>query len=182
MEQNFKEILKAIGEDPSREGLLRTPHRAAKAIEFLTSGYKMDPREILNNAVFKEDYDQMVTVKDIEFHSLCEHHVLPFWGLAHVAYLPNGHVIGLSKIPRIVDIFSRRLQVQERLTEQIADCLVDLLNPLGVAVVIQGRHTCASMRGVQKQNSYMITSAMRGIFRDKFEPRAEFLGMIGDLK
>ena len=178
MVSDYLEILKKIGEDPQREGLLKTPARAAKAMMDLTSGYDMDPVEILNEAVFHEDCDEMIIVRDIEFHSLCEHHILPFMGSIDVAYVPKGKIIGLSKIPRIVDMFSRRLQVQERLTQQIANALKELLDPAGVGVVCRGQHTCMSMRGVQKQNAYMITNAMEGVFRKDYAARQEFLSMI----
>lgn len=178
MVKQYLEILKDIGEDPQREGLLKTPARAAKAIYDLTSGYDMDPVKILNEAVFHEDCDEMIIVRDIEFHSLCEHHILPFMGSIDVAYVPDGKIIGLSKIPRIVDMYAKRLQVQERLTEQIAGALQELLEPKGVGVVCRGQHTCMSMRGVQKQNAYMITNAMKGVFLEKPEARHEFLSMI----
>ena len=178
MVEQYLDILKQIGEDPEREGLLKTPARAAKAIQELTSGYNMDPVKILNEAVFHEDCDEMIIVQGIEFHSLCEHHILPFWGSVDVAYVPRGKIIGLSKIPRIVDMYSKRLQVQERLTEQIGNALEDLLDPAGVAVVCRGKHTCMSMRGVQKQNASMITNAMKGVFMDNHSARQEFLAMI----
>ena len=176
--KNFLEILESTSENVNREGLRDTPDRASKAFQFLTSGYNQNPYEILNNAIFEEEYDQMIIVRDIEFYSLCEHHILPFFGKCHVGYIPNGRVIGLSKIPRLVDIFSRRLQVQERLTEQIADSIIELLEPLGAGVIMEAQHTCMSMRGVQKQDSYMVTNSMKGIFRKQFEPRKEFLSMI----
>ena len=178
MVKEYLKILKDIGEDPQREGLLKTPARAAKAIYDLTSGYGMDPIKILNEAVFHEDCDEMIIVRDIEFHSLCEHHILPFMGSIDVAYVPNGKIIGLSKIPRIVDMYAKRLQVQERLTQQVATALQELLEPKGVGVVCRGQHTCMSMRGVQKQNAYMITNAMEGVFRDNHSARQEFLAMI----
>ena len=171
-------ILKNIGENPSREGLRRTPHRVAKAWGFLTSGYAMDVNQVLNGAVFTEKYDEMVIVKDIDFFSLCEHHLLPFYGKAHVAYIPKGKIVGLSKIPRIVDIFSKRLQVQERMTQQIADTLFETLEPDGVAVVIDARHLCMMMRGVEKQHSVATTSAMLGSFREDERTRNEFLKLI----
>lgn len=174
---NYHQVLKQIGENPGREGLLKTPERIAKAMLFLTQGYDLDAREILRSAMFKEEYSQMVVVKDIEVYSMCEHHMLPFFGKAHVAYIPNGHVVGLSKIPRIVDVFARRLQVQERLTNEIRDCIQDNLQPLGVGVVIECRHLCMSMRGVQKQNSVTTTSAFTGEFL-KEKTRAEFLNLI----
>jgi GTP cyclohydrolase I len=174
---SYEQVLKNIGEDPKREGLLKTPERMSKAMLYLTHGYDLDAKEILESAKFKEDYSQMVVVKDIEVYSMCEHHMLPFFGKAHVAYIPNGHVVGLSKIPRVVDAFARRLQVQERLTNQIRDCIQDTLEPMGVAVVIECRHLCMSMRGVQKQNSVTTTSAFTGEFiREK--TRAEFLHLI----
>ena len=178
MEHLVKGILSAIGEDPQREGLARTPHRVAKAYQFLTKGYRQDVQEILNGAIFNEKYSEMVVVKDIDFYSMCEHHMLPFFGKAHVAYIPNGKIVGLSKIPRIVEIFSRRLQVQERLTQQIAQTLYDALTPDGVGVVIEARHMCMMMRGVEKQNSAATTSSMLGIFRDDVKTRGEFLHLI----
>jgi GTP cyclohydrolase I len=174
-EQIVHQMLEEIGEDPQREGLLRTPHRVAKAWGFLTSGYAKDIRKELNGAVFEEKYSEMVIIKDIDFFSTCEHHMLPFFGRAHVAYIPNGKIIGLSKIPRIVEVFSRRLQVQERMTQQIADTLYEALTPLGVGVVIEARHMCMMMRGVEKQNSAATTSAMLGVFRDDVKTRQEFL-------
>ena len=176
--KNIKDILKEIGEKPEREGLLKTPERVAKSIGFLTNGYKQDPAEILKSAMFSEDYSQMVLVKDIEIYSLCEHHMLPFFGKAHIAYIPNGHIVGLSKIPRIVDVFSRRLQVQERLTDEVKDCLQDTLNPKGVAVVIEAQHLCMQMRGVQKQHSSTTTSAFSGIFLKDDKTRSEFMNLI----
>lgn len=174
---SFEAIIKNLGEDTTREGIVKTPERAAKAMQFLTSGYYMDPSEILRGAMFKEDYDDMVIVKDIELYSLCEHHMLPFFGKAHIAYIPNGHIVGLSKLPRIVDVFSRRLQVQERLTHDILECINDTLKPQGVAVVIEASHMCMMMRGVQKQNSTTTTSGFRGQF-EKQETRNEFLKLI----
>ncbi|HAL81482.1 MAG TPA: GTP cyclohydrolase I FolE [Mucilaginibacter sp.] len=174
---HYKDILKQIGEKPEREGLLKTPERVAKALLYLTHGYDLDAREILNSAMFREDYSQMVIVKDIEVYSMCEHHILPFFGKAHVAYIPNGHVVGLSKIPRVVDVFARRLQVQERLTNEIRDCIQETLQPLGVGIVIECRHLCMSMRGVQKQNSVTTTSAFTGEFL-KEKTRTEFLNLI----
>jgi GTP cyclohydrolase I len=178
VERAVKVILEAIGEDPRREGLRRTPERVAKAWEFFTSGYGQDVKEVLNEAVFQEKYNEMVLVKDIDFFSLCEHHLLPFYGKAHIAYIPNGKILGLSKIPRIVEIFSRRLQVQERMTQQIADTLYETLEPDGVAVVIEARHLCMMMRGVEKQNSLATTSAMLGSFREDERTRNEFLNLI----
>lgn len=177
LQQNFSEILKGVGEDISREGILKTPERAAKAMQFLTSGYEQNPSEILQSAMFAEDYHDMVIVKDIELYSLCEHHILPFFGKAHIAYIPNGHIVGLSKIPRIVDVFARRLQVQERLTHDILECINTTLKPKGVAVVIEASHMCMMMRGVQKQNSVTTTSGFRGQF-EKIETRNEFLKLI----
>ena len=174
---HFSEVINLLGEDTSREGLVKTPERASKAMKFLTEGYEMDPQQILQGAMFKENYNEMVIVKDIELYSLCEHHMLPFFGKAHIAYIPNGHIVGLSKIPRVVDVFSRRLQVQERLTEQILDCINDTLQPEGVAVVIEASHMCMMMRGVQKQNSTTTTSGFRGSFKDT-DTRNEFLKLI----
>jgi GTP cyclohydrolase I len=174
---HYAAILPQLGEDPSREGLLKTPERVAKALQFLTQGYDMDPATILKSAMFTEDYSQMVVVKDIEVFSMCEHHMLPFFGKAHIAYIPNGHIVGLSKLPRVVDAFARRLQVQERLTNEIRDCIQDTLNPVGVAVVIECKHLCMAMRGVQKQNSVTTTSAFTGAFEED-KTRAEFLRLI----
>ena len=174
---HFSEVINLLGEDTSREGLVKTPERASKAMKFLTEGYEMDPKQILQSAMFKEDYNEMVIVKDIELYSLCEHHMLPFFGKAHIAYIPSGHIVGLSKIPRVVDVFSRRLQVQERLTEQILDCINDTLRPEGVAVVIEASHMCMMMRGVQKQNSTTTTSGFRGSFKET-DTRNEFLKLI----
>ena len=179
IKSQFKSIIEDLGEDTSREGLLKTPERAAKAMQFLTQGYEQDPSKVLKSAMFKESYNEMVIVKDIELFSLCEHHILPFFGKAHIAYIPNGHIVGLSKLPRIVDIFSRRLQVQERLTEQILNCINDTLKPEGVAVVIEATHMCMMMRGVQKQNSKTTTSGFRGAFQ-KIETRTEFLKLISE--
>ncbi|HMS15492.1 MAG TPA: GTP cyclohydrolase I FolE [Planctomycetota bacterium] len=173
-----KEQLKAIGEDPTREGLLRTPERVAKSMAFLTSGYSTDFEVLLNKAIFEEDCHEMVLVRNIELYSMCEHHMLPFFGKAHVAYIPNGKIIGLSKIPRLVDMFARRLQVQERLTTQVAEALECALNPRGVGVVIEARHLCMMMRGVEKQNSSATTSSMLGIFRTDSKTRMEFLNLI----
>jgi GTP cyclohydrolase I len=172
-------ILELIGEDPEREGLLQTPVRVAKSLSFMTMGYNHNPCEIINSAKFKEDYKQMVIVKDIDLYSMCEHHMLPFFGKAHVAYIPNGYITGLSKIARVVEAFSRRLQVQERLTMQIRDCLQDCLSPLGVAVVIEAQHMCMQIRGVQKQNSVTTTSAFTGIFLKELNTREEFIHLIG---
>jgi GTP cyclohydrolase I len=175
----YYRILKLIGEDPEREGLEKTPVRVAKALNYLTMGYNHNACEIINSAKFKEDYKQMVIVKDIDLYSMCEHHMLPFYGKAHVAYIPDGYITGLSKIARVVEAFSRRLQVQERLTMQIRDCLQDCLNPLGVAVVIEAQHMCMQIRGVQKQNSVTTTSAFTGIFLEKLNTREEFIHLIG---
>jgi GTP cyclohydrolase IA len=177
LKDNFKQIIKGVGEDAEREGVLNTPERAAKAMQFLTQGYSMDAEEILKKAVFEETYDEMVVVKDIELYSLCEHHMLPFFGKAHIAYIPNGKIIGLSKLPRVVDVFARRLQVQERLTHDILECLNKTLKPQGVAVVIEAVHLCMMMRGVQKQNSATTTSGFRGQFKE-IETRNEFLKLI----
>ena len=177
LQGNFDSILKEIGEDPKREGLMKTPERAAKAMQFLTQGYEQDAEQILRSAMFAEDYSEMVIVKDIELYSLCEHHMLPFFGKAHVAYIPNGHIVGLSKIPRVIDVFARRLQVQERLTDQILHCIQNTLQPLGVAIVIEARHMCMMMRGVQKQNSVTTTSAFTGEFQ-RVETRNEFLNLL----
>jgi GTP cyclohydrolase I len=171
-------IIKSIGEDPLREGLLKTPYRVAKSFEFLTKGYREDPNLVINEAIFHENSDEMVVVKDIEIYSLCEHHMLPFIGKAHVAYIPNGKIIGLSKIAHLVEIYTRRLQVQERLTIQIANTIQQCLNPLGVAVVIKAKHLCMQMRGVEKQNSSMITSSMLGVFREDSATRSEFFNLL----
>ncbi|NEV94229.1 GTP cyclohydrolase I FolE [Psychroflexus sp. YR1-1] len=175
---SYLSILENIGEDPSRNGILKTPERAAKAMQFLTQGYEMDPQKILLGAMFDEDYDDMVLIKDIELYSLCEHHMLPFFGKVHIAYIPNGKIVGLSKIPRVVDVFARRLQVQERLTHDILECINDTLQPKGVAIVIEAQHMCMMMRGVQKQNSATTTSGFRGAFKNQ-ETRNEFLKLIG---
>lgn len=175
---HYKEILGLIGEDPDREGLLKTPERVAKAMQFLTHGYDLNPEELLRSAMFKEDYRQMVIVKDIEIYSMCEHHMLPFIGKAHVAYIPNGYIVGLSKIPRVVDAFARRLQVQERLTTQIKECVFNTLKPLGVAVVIEAEHLCMRMRGIQKQNSVATTSDFVGAFCIE-KTRQEFINLLG---
>ena len=177
IKEHYAEVINLLGEDTSREGLVKTPERASKAMKFLTEGYEIDPQQILQSAMFKEDYSEMVIVKDIELYSLCEHHMLPFFGKAHIAYIPNGHIVGLSKIPRVVDVFARRLQVQERLTEQILDCINETLQPQGVAVVIEASHMCMMMRGVQKQNSTTTTSGFRGSFRET-DTRNEFLKLI----
>lgn len=175
----YKRVLSLIGEDPSREGLIKTPERVAKSIQYLTMGYSMNPCEIINSAKFREDYKQMVIVKDIDLYSMCEHHMLPFFGKAHVAYIPDGFITGLSKLARVVEALSRRLQVQERLTMQIRDCIQDCLNPLGVAVVIEAQHMCMQIRGVQKQNSVTTTSAFTGIFLSNLNTREEFVHLIG---
>ena len=178
MQDLIKHLLRELGEDPEREGLVKTPERVDKALRFLTSGYAADIDGMLNGALFGVDYSEMVIVRDIDFYSMCEHHLLPFFGKCHVAYIPNGKVIGLSKIPRLVDIFARRLQLQERMTNQIASTIHDKIQPLGVAVVCEGTHLCMAMRGVEKQNSYTITSAMLGAFRDQQRTRMEFLELL----
>jgi GTP cyclohydrolase I len=178
MKDIIRQLLAGLGEDPSREGLLDTPKRMEKSLRFLTSGYTADVDAVLNNALFAVDYNEMVIVKDVDFYSLCEHHLLPFFGRCHVAYIPQGRVLGLSKIPRLVEIFSRRLQIQERLTSQIAETILDKVEPLGVAVVMEAAHLCMSMRGVEKQNSVAVTSAMLGVFRDDARTRMEFLELI----
>ena len=178
LSKQYSEIIEKIGEDVSRDGLMKTPERAAKAIQFLTKGYNEDPEKILQSALFDETYNEMVLVKDIEVYSLCEHHILPFFGKAHVAYIPNGKVVGLSKIPRIVDVYARRLQVQERLTQDVLQAIEGALHPQGVAVIIEARHMCMMMRGVEKQNSVTTTSAFTGQFRDA-KTRAEFLNLVG---
>ncbi len=177
MHQHFKAIIEGLGEDTSREGLLKTPERAKKAFEYLTQGYRIDPGKILQSALFKELYSEMVVVKNVELYSLCEHHLLPFFGKAHIAYIPNGYIVGLSKLPRVVDAFARRLQVQERLTHEIIHCIDSYVKPLGAAVVIEARHMCMMMRGVQKQNSITKTSAFTGIFKNA-ETRSEFFNLI----
>src|SRR5438874_262648 len=178
----YHEVLLRLGEDPERDGLVRTPERVAKAMEYLTRGYQEDPAKLLTGALFDVDYDEMVIVKDIEMFSLCEHHMLPFYGKVHVAYLPKGKVIGLSKIPRLIDVFARRLQVQERLTKEIADTIQEAIDPIGVGVVIEARHLCMMMRGVEKQHSATVTSAMLGAFRNEHETREEFLSLIRSAK
>ena len=175
----YKEVLELIGENPEREGLLRTPVRVAKALQFLVHGYSLNPEEILQSAMFKEEYKQMVIVKDIEIYSMCEHHMIPFYGKAHVAYIPDGYITGLSKIARVVEAFSRRLQVQERLTTDILNCIQNTLNPMGVGVVIEAQHMCMQMRGVQKQNSVTTTSAFTGAFLENMKTREEFIHLIG---
>jgi GTP cyclohydrolase I len=178
VEEQVKVLLEEIGEDVNRDGLIRTPHRVAKAYEFLTQGYHQDVKKVVNGAIFEEKYDEMVIVKDIDFYSMCEHHLLPFYGKVHIAYVPNGKIVGLSKLPRIVDVFARRFQVQERLTQEIADTLDEILQPKGVAVVAEGYHMCMMMRGVEKQNSSMKTSSMLGSFRSNQATRAEFLSLL----
>ncbi|MCX8105580.1 MAG: GTP cyclohydrolase I FolE [Ignavibacterium album] len=178
-ESLVRNVLIEIGEDPNREGLLATPKGVAEAYEFLTAGYQKDIDEVLNNAIFTEKYDEMVLVKNIDFYSMCEHHMLPFYGKVHVAYIPNGKIVGLSKIPRIVEVFARRLQVQERMTQQIADTLEKYLQPIGVAVVTEAFHMCMMMRGVEKQNSSATTSAMHGVFKDDAKTRNEFINLVG---
>lgn len=178
MEDQFRHLIEAVGEDPDREGLCDTPARAAKAFEFLTQGYKQDPVKIVGDAIFESPMDEMVIVRDIELFSMCEHHLLPFLGRCHVGYLPNGRVIGLSKIARIVDVFARRFQIQENLTTQIAQCLMDLISPYGVGVVIEAKHMCMMMRGVEKQNSEMVTSCLLGTFRQSAQTRSEFLNLV----
>ncbi len=176
---NYRKIIEDLGEDVSREGLEKTPERVAKAMQYLTHGYELDPLEILKSAMFTEDHRQMIVVKDIEVYSMCEHHMLPFFGKAHVAYIPNGKIVGLSKIPRIVDAFARRMQVQERLTDQIKNCIQEALDPLGVAVVIEAQHMCMQMRGIQKQNSVTTTSSFTGAF-EKDKTRKEFINLIAN--
>jgi GTP cyclohydrolase I len=180
MEEAVRKILTTIGEDPNREGLLKTPERVAKAYEFLTQGYQQDAKDVLESAMFSESYSEMVLVKDIEVYSLCEHHLLPFFGKAHIAYIPNGKIVGLSKIPRVVDVFARRLQVQERLTIEIRDCIQETLNPIGVAVVMECQHLCMQMRGVNKQNSLTTTSAFSGAFLVDDKSRKEFIHLIAN--
>jgi GTP cyclohydrolase I len=179
LSKNYSAVIESLGEDINREGLEKTPERIAKAMQFLTHGYGLDPLEILKSALFTEDHTQMIVVKDIEVYSMCEHHMLPFFGKAHVAYIPNGKIVGLSKIPRIVDAFARRMQVQERLTDQIKDCIQEALNPLGVAVVIEAQHMCMQMRGIQKQNSVTTTSAFTGAF-EKDKTRKEFISLVSN--
>jgi len=178
MEEQIRSILKTIGEDPDREGLLRTPQRVSQALEFLTQGYRMDPEKVINDALFTEDYEEMIVQKDIDFYSLCEHHMLPFFGKAHVAYIPHHKIVGISKLARLVDVYSRRLQVQERLTNQIATIIMEKLDALGDAVVIEAEHLCMRMRGIQKQNSFVITSTLLGAFRTRQETRNEFMTLI----
>jgi len=178
MEEQIRLILKALGENPDREGLQRTPQRVAQALAFLTQGYQMDPVQVINDALFSEDYEEMIVQKDIDFYSLCEHHLLPFFGKAHVAYIPHHKIVGISKLARLVDVYARRLQVQERLTSQIATIIMEKLDPLGVAVVVEAEHLCMRMRGVEKQNSIIITSTLLGAFRTRQETRAEFMNLI----
>src|ERR671919_135486 len=178
MEEEIRLILKALGEDPDREGLLKTPHRVAEALTFLTQGYQQDPGKVINDALYTEDYEEMIVQKDIDFYSLCEHHLLPFFGKAHVAYIPHHKIVGISKLARLVDVYARRLQVQERLTNQIATTIMDKLDALGVAVVLEAEHLCMRMRGVEKQNSLIITSTLLGAFRTRQETRAEFMNLI----
>jgi GTP cyclohydrolase I len=179
VEPYVKAILEELGEDPEREGLLKTPARVARALRELTKGYKQDPEAIINGALFTEDYSEMIVMKDVDFYSMCEHHMLPFFGKAHIAYLPKGKIVGISKLARLVDVYARRLQVQERMTTQIASLLMEKLTPEGVAVVVEAEHLCMRMRGVEKQNSYVVTSAMFGVFREKQETRDEFMNLIG---
>jgi len=179
MEELMRELILRLGEDPDREGLLKTPKRAIASLKYLTHGYRQDIKKVLNQAIFEENYDEMVVLKEIDVFSLCEHHLLPFYGKAHVAYIPHGRIIGLSKIPRVVEIFARRFQVQERLTSQIAECLMDALKPRGVGVVIEALHLCMAMRGVEKKDSLCVTSAMLGSFRESERVRGEFLSLIG---
>jgi GTP cyclohydrolase I len=178
LEEHYREILKELGEDPNREGLVKTPHRAAEAMKFLTRGYHQDLKKLLNGAIFEEDYDDMVIVRDIEFYSLCEHHILPFFGKAHVAYIPKGKIVGISKIARIVDMFARRLQVQERLTLEVARAIEEALDPKGVAVVTEAKHMCMLMRGVEKQNSMVTSSHVTGVFRADRATRGEFMALL----
>jgi len=178
LKEHYSKVLELIGDDPSREGLIKTPERVAKAMQFLTQGYEMKATEILQSAMFSEDYSQMVLVKEIEFYSLCEHHLLPFFGKAHIAYIPDGNIVGLSKLPRVVDAFSRRLQVQERLTNEIRDCIQNTLNPKGVAVVMEASHLCMQMRGVEKQSSITTTSSFSGAFLQSEKTRLEFINLI----
>jgi GTP cyclohydrolase I len=178
MEEQIRHILKALGEDPDREGLVKTPSRVIQALTFLTQGYRQDPAKVINDALFTENYEEMIVQKDIDFYSLCEHHLLPFFGKAHVAYIPHHKIVGISKLARLVDVYARRLQVQERLTNQIANIIMEKLDPLGVAVVIEAEHLCMRMRGVEKQNSMIITSTLLGAFRTRQETRQEFMTLI----
>lgn len=179
MEPYVKAILEELGENPEREGLLKTPGRVARALRELTKGYQQDPEAIINGALFTEDYSEMIVMKDVDFYSMCEHHMLPFFGKAHIAYLPKGKIVGISKLARLVDVYARRLQVQERMTTQVAQLLMEKLTPEGVAVVVEAEHLCMRMRGVEKQNSYVVTSAMLGVFRERQETRDEFMNLIG---
>jgi GTP cyclohydrolase IA len=179
LEGQVRALLRALDPEPDREGLVRTPERVARALAFLTRGYEEDPRRVINGALFTEDYSEMIVLKDIDFYSLCEHHILPFFGKAHVAYLPDRHIVGLSKLARLVEVFARRLQVQERMTSQIANTIAEQLAPLGVGVVLEAEHLCMRMRGVEKQNSTVVTSAMLGVFRERRETREEFINLIG---
>jgi len=179
LEGQVRALLRALDPEPDREGLVRTPERVARALAFLTRGYDEDPRRVINGALFTEDYSEMIVLKDIDFYSLCEHHILPFFGKAHVAYLPDRHIVGLSKLARLVEVFARRLQVQERMTSQIANTIAEQLAPLGVGVVLEAEHLCMRMRGVEKQNSTVVTSAMLGVFRERRETREEFINLIG---
>jgi len=179
LEGQVRALLRALDPEPDREGLVRTPERVARALAFLTRGYEEDPRRVINGALFTEDYSEMIVLKDIDFYSLCEHHILPFFGKAHVAYLPDRHIVGLSKLARLVEVFARRLQVQERMTSQIANTISEQLTPLGVGVVLEAEHLCMRMRGVEKQNSTVVTSAMLGVFRERRETREEFINLIG---
>jgi GTP cyclohydrolase I len=179
LEEHVRAMIAALDPEPGREGLRRTPARVARALEFLTRGYGQDPSQVINGALFREGYSEMIVLKDVDFYSLCEHHVLPFFGRAHLAYIPNGHIIGISKLARLVEVFARRLQVQERMTNQIADTVAEQLTPLGVGVVLEAEHLCMRMRGVEKQNSTVVTSAMLGVFRERQETRDEFMTLIG---
>jgi len=181
LEKSVGEILRLVGEDPNREGLLKTPERVARALQFLTKGYAEDPKTVINGAMFVEDYSEMIVLKDLDFFSLCEHHILPFFGTAHVAYIPKHRIVGISKLARLVEVYARRLQVQERLTTQIANMLMDELDPLGVAVVLRAEHLCMRMRGVEKQNSVVVTSAMLGVFRSHQETRQEFMTLVNSV-
>jgi GTP cyclohydrolase I len=178
IESHVRGILATLGEDPDREGLVKTPQRVARSLQYLTKGYAQDPKEVINDALFTEDYQEMIVLKDLDFFSLCEHHILPFFGKAHVAYIPKHHIVGISKLARLVDVYSRRLQVQERMTTQIANTLMDALDPQGVAVILQAEHLCMRMRGVEKQNSVVSTSAMLGVFRSHQETRQEFMTLV----
>jgi GTP cyclohydrolase IA len=178
IEKSVTDILRRIGEDPQREGLMKTPERVARALQYLTKGYGEDPKTVINGALFVEEYSEMIVLKDLDFFSMCEHHILPFFGTAHVAYIPKHHIVGISKLARLVDVYARRLQVQERLTTQIANMLMDALDPQGVAVVLRAEHLCMRMRGVEKQNSVVVTSAMLGVFRSHQETRQEFMTLV----